>query len=445
MGSPEDIVSVDIGADTFEGWTAYEVTSDLLTPADAFMVSGSLIGTREQRRQLRTRINEAGRRIYIYIQRMREDGTLGPRALQMVGCVDTLDGDGDRSEGGMYTIRGTDNGGLLTRSSADPRLGVTNETTLIDLITGIVEPYGLTVITEGAPGRFIASGFSTTDISAVTAAFARSAGIPRSAARTSLLTGRSVRAAQRATRLDGSPLVGTETASEIMVTRPTVRARRAHASGMTGADIERLTLPEAKPAIGETVWDFIDRHCRRLGVMPWIDAEGRLVISSPDYDQDPLFSLRRYLDASRAPGGNNILKGGYRQDYGALASECTVYGRTHGADASRSPFHATVANPNQSFYRPLVISDPTVRSVEEAERRAQRELGRQNESAFVLEYEVASHGQGSLVWAQDTVVDVVDEEIDIEGLYYLTSRILVGEKRGPITRLRLIPLGAIEL
>lgn len=438
MGQPEDIVSIDIGPDTYEGWSAYEVDSDLLNAADAWSVTGWLSGTYQERRDALARIREAGGRVYVYVQRMREDGSPGPRALQMSGIVDHLSSHGDR-HGAILTMKGRDNGGLLASSSADPRLGVTEETTLVEMVEALVEPFGISVITEGAPGRTIMTGArSSRGRDQLIADHARSYGVPSGQMRQSLIRRRALAREGRRAPID-------ETAGTAS-SRSVGRARRGHAGGLTGSDIERLRLPEAKPRIGECIWEFIDRHCRRFGVMPWIDAEGRLVISSPDYDQEPLFQLRRHLDASAHPGGNNILEGGFAQDWQALSSECTVYGRAFGSDAARSPFHATETNPNQPLYRPLVIHDATVRSEEEAARRARRELNRQNAAAFVLEYEVAGHGQGSLIWAQDTTVDVIDEEIAVEGIYYVTSRKFVGNgKDGPRTHLRLVPLGAIVL
>lgn len=437
MTLPEDTVSIDIGPDSFDGWDTYHVVSDLLTAADSFTVTRWFEGTYDQRRDVLRRIREAGGRLYLYVARRREDGTSGPRAQQMVGTIDKIEVDGDRG-GARLTLSGSDNGGALARASADPRLGVTSETTLVEMARAVCEPFGITVVTEAAPGRTLMTGArASRGRDQLVVAHARSYGIPERQMRASLLQRRSVDGRARGRPMD-------ETAGAGPDTRAATRSRRGHGGGQTGSDVERLRLAEAKPGVGETVWDYLDRHCRRFGVMPWIDAEGRLVISSPDYDQEPMFQLRRSLDPG--PGGNNILAGGFVEDVGTLSSECTVYGRSFGSDASRSPFSATERNSRQPIYRPLVLADRTVRSDDEARRRALRELNRQNEGAFVLTYEVHGHGQGSLVWAQDTTVDVVDEAIGVEGIFYVTSRELTGNgKDGARTKLRLVPLQSIQL
>lgn len=426
----------------------YEIDSDLLTPGDAFSVTVPTPGTAQQRRDMLALVRSCGLRLSAFIQR---EG--GPRALQLVGCLDKR-AQPSALDGTKLTLSGTDNGGLLTRATADPRLGISEETSLVQMVRAVLEPFGMEVVTEGAPSRTLCTGQRLSqEAGALLAAQARSYGIrPSQVSGTMLerralegdvpLDGRRLSTVQELTRLDGSPLTGAESADETVVTtRSYERARRGHASGMTGSDVERLRVSEAKPSVGETCWDFIDRHCRRLGVLPWIDARGRLIIGSPDYDQDPMWIIRRKLN-----GESNVLSGGVVEDFGAISSECTVYGRTGGSDAARSPFHARVVNPNQPFYRPLVISDPSVRTEEQARRRAVRELNRQNESAFVLEYEMAGHGQGEFIYAIDTVADVLDEAIGIEGLFYVTGRTFKGSRSmGARTRLRLIPLGAISL
>lgn len=420
----------------------YELDSDILTPADAFSVTLPTPGSYEQRRSFLAQIREGGLRLYAYIARAS-----GFHALQMVGCIDKRTHRTDK-DGTKLVLNGRDNGGLLASAAADPRLGVTSETTLIEMVRAVCEPFGIEVVTEGAPSRTLMTGQRVRqDRDTLLIEHAQSYGIPASQMRASLMERRALEGGAPLrgqyillTDTGGGPISALTPDDEIVQT--TVRARRGHASGMTGSDVEHLTVAEAKPAVGETCWDFIDRHCRRLGVLPWVSADGKLILSSPDYDQDPRWRIRRTLNGRES----NVLAGGVVEDFGALASEVTVYGRTGGSDATRSPFHATETNARQPFYRPVVLNDPSVRSTEEATRRARRELNRQNEQAFVLEYDLHGHGQGDYVFAIDTVADVLDEHIGVEGLFYVTARTFRGSRQnGRTTRLRLIPLGAIVL
>jgi prophage tail gpP-like protein len=324
----------------------------------------------------------------------------------MTGIIDNLSVTGGRG-GTVLRIQGRDNGGLLTSAMVDPRLTVTSSTRLVALIGDLISDFGMEVVTDTALARQELTGMSQSE---------NAAALGRARARSGGST--SARAA--------------------------ARAQRGH-GGLTQPEIQRVSVRDARPRMRETVWEFIDRHCRRFGVMCWVDARGRLVIGAPDYDQEPIMRLVRTL-APTAEEPNNILEGGSTERWDGLSSEVTVYGRAHGQDGSRSRFVGHATNPNVDVHRPVVIHDPSCRTTEEAQRRADEELGRQREDAFFLEYDVPHHGQGSRLYAIDTVLDVLDEEAAVEGLFYVVGRTFTcSRQEGAKTRLRLVPLGAITV
>ena len=428
-----DEVTIDFGPTTVTGWTDYELVSDILTPADGWSVTLPLSGTLEQRQALKQQIRtDSGGRCFIYIQ--RNDST--DRAQQLSGVIDDI-GAAGAMDGSTLEIRGTDNGGLLASSSADPRLGIEADTSLLDVIRAQCDPFGISVVAEGLPSRSLLTGERVAgDRDRLVRRMAREFGLPlRTARRAMIITGSG-----------GGALTGAEDSDDdFAVSTPRDRARDGRAGGLTGRDVEALRVADAKPAPGETRWDFIDRHCRRFGVMPWIGADGKLVISSPHYDQEPLFVLtRRISDGST----NNIVSGGSDESLSQQSSEVTVYGRAGGRDATRSRFRG-FAQRNASLmplYRPLVVHDPSIRSQDEATRRAKRELADQNVSSYALEYEVYGHGQGPYLYAVDTVAEVVDEAEAIDGLFWIASRTFRGSRQnGKTTKLRLLPVGALVL
>lgn len=457
-----DFAVVTIGPHRFEVWDSYELVSDLTTAADAFSFTVPISGSYEQRRSLLRTINE-GVRVSAYVV---AEPDAGPQveALQMTGIVDRVNVTGGRN-GTTLRIQGRDNGGLLVGAHVDPRLAVDTETTLVGVARQLLEPFGMEVTVEPVIARQEITAMSRTENAAALARARRRAGATLSQS-SPTPTRTDIRAAGESIGLTGPTLelfvgghlrdvgarlgmvgaildqfVARYTSMFPPQWRVAERARRSR--GLTGSDVLRIPLSEARPHVGETVWEFLERHCRRFGVLPWIDARGRLVIAAPDYDQEPLFALRRSLSPTpREP--NTILEGGFVQDYAGLASEVTVYGRSHGRDASRSRFVGHATNPSVPVYRPIVIHDPSCASSEEAQRRAEQEISRQREDAYALEYEVPQHGQGARVYAVDTVVDVLDEAIGVEGLFYVAGRTFtMSRKEGARTRLRLVPLGAI--
>lgn len=402
--SRRDFAKVTLGSSELDTWQSYEITSDLTTPADAFSLTVPMAGTYDQRREVIRRMRE-GVRVSVYINAEPDAGTT-IEALQMTGIIDNLSVTGGRG-GTVLRIQGRDNGGLLTSAMVDPRLTVTSSTRLVALIGDLISDFGMEVVTDTALARQELTGMSQSE-SATALGRARA-------------------------RSDGSTSA-----------RASARAQRGH-GGLTRPEVGRVSVRDARPRMRESTWEFIDRHCRRFGVMPWVDARGRLVIGAPDYDQEPIMRLVRTL-APTANEPNNILEGGSVESWEGLASKVTVYGRAHGNDGSRSRFVGHATNPNVDIHRPMVIHDPSCRSTEEAQRRAEEEIGRQREDAFSLQYDVPHHGQGSRLYAIDTVVDVLDEEGAVEGLYYVVGRTFTcSRQEGAKTRLRLVPLGAISI
>lgn len=446
-----DFAVVTIGSHRFEVWDSYELVSDLTTAADAFSFTVPISGSYEQRRSLLRTITE-GVRVSAYVV---AEPDAGPQveALQMTGIVDRVNVTGGRN-GTTLRIQGRDNGGLLVGAHVDPRLAVDTETTLVGVARQLLEPFGMEVTvepviarqeitamsrTEAAPrlarGRARTERARPSDVAAAHAQAGASLGLTGPILERWIAG--AVREVGQVLGLTGPSLERFTSQYAREVSRTTI------SHSLAPGEVLRIPLSEARPHVGETVWEFLERHCRRFGVLPWIDARGRLVIAAPDYDQEPLFVLRRSLSPTpREP--NTILEGGFVQDYAGLASEVTVYGRSHGRDASRSRFVGHATNPSVPVYRPVVIHDPSCASSEEAQRRAEQEISRQREDAYALEYEVPQHGQGVRVYAIDTVVDILDEAIGVEGLFYVVGRTFtMSRKEGARTRLRLVPLGAI--
>lgn len=415
-----DLAFVECNGREIQTWLEYELTQDLLVPGGAFTFSLPLVGTVEQRHATVEVFRGSDLRVYVYLA--RDPNAPSERALQLYGTIKKLAWSGSRA-GTTLNVQGNDLGSELAAASCDPRVTVTSDTVFVDVVRQLCAPFGVDVVADGVRARAVASGaLVTRGRGEVRRAYARALGVPAGSLSDSLVE---------------SLLAGEGGGSE---GRAADRSRRGHGNGLNAGDVASLSVTDAKPASGETVWEYIDRHARRFGVLPWMSAEGDLVLSAPDYDQEPSYRLLRRIEHG---AWNNIIEGGIVYDYSALTSEVTVFGRTASSDASRSRFHATVTNPTIG-YRPLFIHDPSVRSEAEAERRADREIARQNEKYIVLEYEVRDHGQGDRYFAIDTIAEVDDEELGISGEWYVVGRTLrKSRKDGTTTRLRLVPKGAI--
>lgn len=417
---------LEIASREIQTWEDYEWVHDLLVPGGAFTFRLPLMGSAERRLQVVDLFRQSDLSVRGYLA--RDPDHPSERALQLTGRLKKLAVQGER-QGTTLTVQGNDRGSELAGASCDPRVTVTAETVFVDVVRELCRPFGIEVEADGVRARLIASGATVTRTRGeVRRAYSRALGVPGSEVDDVMVD-----------RL----LAGEGGGFALAATRAEDRARRGHGNGRTASDVSALKLEDAKPGVGETVWEYIDRHARRFGVLPWMSPQGKLILAAPDYDQEPSYTLTRRL---RNPEANSIVSGGVVYDYSSATSEVTVFGRTRSHDATRSRFVATAVADMlpDGIHRPLYIHDPSVRSQEEAARRALREQARQRENFEVLEYEVRDHGNDHRYFAIDTIADVDDEELGIRGEWYVVSRAFKkSRKEGTTTRLRLVPKGAI--
>lgn len=435
-------------------WVSYQIDSDLLTPADAFSLQVDVpVNDVDRVRELVA----PGAEVQVYIERT----TPGQyrRALQMTGWIDERHRQVSKTGGMLLTVSGRDKAGVLCDASVDPNLRVELDVLLgegleivvaqngevthewvtrrqrsgvafIDLVRAAVQPWSIPVITDDAALRSVLTGERVTRRrTEVLRREARAEGVPPT------LYTRNRRDAARAA---GVPL------DEYLGVQADSGARFGNA--LSPSDVERIRTAEARPHIGETVWDFLDRHARRLGLMMWMTADGRLVIGSPDYGQPATYRLIRRRNP-RADDPNTIIDGGVTDTIANRYSSVRVFGRS-GNDETRTRWTASVDDPEWTFgfTKPLTVKDQGARSDEAVRARGHRALALGKEQAFVLDYTMGGHGQRDAFYAQGTVAYVCDEPAGVSDNYYVTKRTFTMQRAsGTYTQLRLVPLGSIVL
>lgn len=447
-----DTAVVEVNGVELSRWVGYKIESDLLTPADAFWLQVDVpVNDVERVRDLVS----VGAEVQVYIDRMQASGFR--RALQMTGWIDRRSMKVTRDGGLILTVEGRDKAGVLCDASVDPALRVEmdllvgrvlelstdgatatmveNRTrtgvAFIDLVRAAVQPWGLQVIADDSTLRSVLTGERVSrSRTAILRREARAEGVPPT------LYSRNRRDAAREA---GVPL------DEYLGVQADSGAR--FANGLAPSDIERLKVSEARPRVGETVWDYLDRHARRLGLMMWMTADGRLVVGAPDYGQEPLYRLiRRVRPNPEDP--NTIIEGGTEESIAKRYSSVTVYGRGGGNDATRAQAQAVTIDPDWTFgfEKPLYVKDNGARDGAAVLARGERELAMGKDGALQLSYVVDGHGQRDLLWAQGTVAYVEDERLDIRGNFFVVGRTFeLSRANGTSTSLRLVPRHSIVL
>jgi prophage tail gpP-like protein len=387
----------------------------------------------------------------------------------MTGVFDARRSGGTRTSGTTWTAEGRDVAAYLVDSSVPLGLTVDRETSFLDLVTSVVRPWGLQVTTDATAARQILTGMTRSESRA---RLARERAIDRGIARDAYTeeTDRRVeRYIARGVGPDGRPLPASErgtvpvdlasagimppltllpgtpgygSALELLTPGElaTMRSRRRYAAGLSPRDVETITVRQARPQPGETAWAYLQRHAQRLGLLLWVSPDGLIVVSSPNYGAEPRHRIVRRAGDQRS----NVIEAVSTYDASGRYSKTLVYGRTGGNDATRSRFRGAAVDDSMPWPRLKIIHDGGIRSQDEADRRAKREAKTAAMRAEVHSYEVVGHEQNGLLWAPDTMIDVVDDVEGLDGTFWCFRRTLLTGPSGNTTKVYLLPPGAFS-
>lgn len=199
---------------------------------------------------------------------------------------------------------------------------------------------------------------------------------------------------------------------------------------------------------GEEYFHFLKEHLDRVGLFLFAAADGAIVLSSPDREQPPLYQAINRRDGDPSVPGT-VVDFQFDDDATDRFAECTVYGRGGGKNAGRTKAKSTIPDEEMGatgFLNRLVKIDHRVSSPDEAEFYARRAISESRRRGWRLEYTLAGHTTASkfggkrIVWARDTVVNVIDEELGFTEDMFVESVTLLGTKASTQTVIRLMRL-----
>lgn len=205
-----------------------------------------------------------------------------------------------------------------------------------------------------------------------------------------------------------------------------------------------------KIRVGEYFYDFLVNHLNRAGLFLYDSAiRDQLILTQPDGAQKPLY---RIFNPARGSGkqeeNGSVLDFDWRNDTTDRCSDYVVYGRGGGGKDGRTKTRQRFVDPEMEIYgivRRGGIKDLHVSSIDEAELRARRLIALGRRRGWSLTYTLAGHtttaladGQKSIVWARDTVVHVVDRELNIDEDMWIESVDLIGDSKATKTVVHLM-------
>lgn len=434
--SVRDYAVLEANGLAIDAWTSYSFQSDLFTPADSFRLTLG-VGTSNSRdtraniARLKERI-APGTKVRLYV------GSGSSRALQGVCIVDAVEVQNDANGGTVLTVDGRDQAAFLIRSAADPGVYAKDDT-LVSVARKAVAPWGIEVTADHVAGRDLRQARVRKDKMRRLQDKARSYGIPPA-----MLSEKLAASIDRGTiSIEDFVEAAGSSLDQARATRLGVPFSGG-APGLSALAIYQLKVKDVRPQSGETVWEFLDRHAQRNGLLMSFDPQGRLVFAGLEYNQPPSYRLVRRMRG--ATHENNILSGGARHDLSDVYQRIDVYGRAKGGDAFRSAFHGIAEDASVPY--PLVrrVYDSSIKTQDDAQTRAEYELARSRQGALGLRYTVAGHSADGAVFATDSIAYVLDEVAGLDGPYYITARTFTrSASAGALTELTLVPPGSIVL
>jgi prophage tail gpP-like protein len=213
---------------------------------------------------------------------------------------------------------------------------------------------------------------------------------------------------------------------------------------------------------GQTRAQVLEDWLTQAGLLGWSSADGStFVVGRPNYAQEPQYELRVPAAGSARRRDGNVLAMSSRETAGDRYSRIIVLGsgagnaRNFGANVQRRG--VALQGPNadgtgRSFTLPkdLIITDDDLRSQAAAQARADHEMALRESLAAQITATVRGHSQAfgatgkRANYAIDTLVRVVDEEIDAPGnpRDWLITRVhYTGGRDGQTSTLTMVPRG----
>jgi len=377
-GLDDDAVQVVINGTSYQGWTDVDMDSDVLNPADAFSVTGAIPKAKPTQNEMRAGAPANG------FDDFRE-GVFCEIYVgldrQMAGVIDEVTMSGDRATS-RIKISGRDKGAFLVDSEAKHIKA--SQYTVKTLIDALLD--------------------STWGIKNV--------------------------------------ILSNEDNRKLILGKRDKKKPRASVPKF----LQPLPRNSTKVDAGQRVASIIETHCRRLGITWWLTAGGDLFIGKPNYDQEAAYNFSAGALGGQTP--TNVEAWEVSRSISERFSEIKVVGqgfndpRNIWATTNNAPkFLGTSRDPDlveRGIVRKDIIRDCDVLSNDEAQARADYEMGRRRLHGLSINITVPGFRQGDRLYAVDTMATVKIEEAGIDGPFYVTQRRFMENRGNRRTSLTLV-------
>jgi len=212
------------------------------------------------------------------------------------------------------------------------------------------------------------------------------------------------------------------------VARNLITGKSAKSTSEKLVDPDTIQIQQAKPQPPESVFQAVDRHLRRFGLMHWDSPDGKIVMSAPDDEQEPLYRFRNFRGAEGR--SNNVISIGRGRDYSDVPSFLVTSGVGYTSlDDEYIPTKAIGYVLDEDvqgagFRRPVTILTEQMKTQNAAQSAANREMSarRMKKDTVPVYLDGLSYWDGSQLvgLAPNSVADVISEAAGGQlGSYYV--------------------------
>lgn len=203
--------------------------------------------------------------------------------------------------------------------------------------------------------------------------------------------------------------------------------------------------PTVTAKIGERMFDgVIKPELDRAGYFLWSAGPGIFVLAAPNVTQTPTTRIIRRLNG-RNEGSAQIVSAQFRDGSVRRYSSVTVHAKSGSGAKSRTFKDGTAVDLEMmdlGYMRPMAIQDAKCKTDEQAIALAKRKIAEARRSSWSLTYTLSGHttlntSGKRVVWAFDTTVEIIDEILGIEGVFYVDTVEHSGQPQ-KTTRLKLM-------
>jgi hypothetical protein len=276
---------------------------------------------------------------------------------------------------------------------------------------------------------------------------------------------------QAAIKLVASPVGINTVLGDASVTR-NARSGRNPRTGKTPPDFLALKLQDLRPDGEQGCYEFLNRIAvRHGGTLQTTLKRTELNLVAPNYDQAPLYTLRR----SRDGGANRIIRANAKRSFARFPTYTIVRGQGSGsASDEKSPQNTTAlidsaaltpetqkvsvagrvkpsphgADANGKLYRLLYLHDQTATNKTQVNAAAFRAIWERLKDTLLYSATIRGHQDpdSGAIWSIDTIVDVQDEVAGVfEKLWIKKRRLGYDPKGGATTQIECWRIGTLQL